>query len=170
MRIPAERYAELRPILGWLAAAFGVEIDQQVSSGTTEAQAVTYNERKVVWVDDPKEDGRRPVIPFERLVEQDYPYAQQRLVASRLVGAVTRAARSALQQGERSYLLDFVHIGPTPNDRGEHDVQGLYADRALELAYGGVVLESVPGVGWVSVALLRGFCADLVQPNEQPET
>jgi hypothetical protein len=169
LRIPAERYQEARQLLGHLVTAYGAELQPLAATQAMEEQPVTYNERKVVWVDEASGTGLRPVVPFERILEQDYPYGQQRLVASRLVEAISRAARAALQQDEPSYLLDFVYAEPSPDDQGHYDIRGLYADKVQELAHGGVVLGAVHGVGWVSVALLRGFCADLVEPARPTE-
>ena len=89
---------------------YGVEIDSLTPNETIEEAIVTYNERKVVWVDDPKAEGRRPVIPFARLLEQQDP--KRRNLAGRFAGVVRSKVTWALENGKKSDLITFVPVQP----------------------------------------------------------
>lgn len=161
LQIPTEQYAAVRLLLGNLAATYDVEVSTPPVAHLGE-QPVAYNERKVIWVEDIGGAGHRPMIPLSHLMERanvsDGPAAMS------LASAIRHEAGRALESGEPSDLLDFVHPEPAPSEWFQYDVQGIYADRALELAYGGVVLERLPGVSPVGIAVFREFCADLIQP------
>ena len=167
LQIPLEQYPQLRLLLGNLATTHGVRVslppDVRING-----QPVMYNERKVVWVEDIGGAGHRPMIPLEYLMERGN--VSDGTAAMSLASAIRHEAGRALEAGESSDLLAFVHVEPAPSEWFQHDVQGLYADRALELAYSGVVLEGVPGVGRQGIEVFREFCADLVWPIPLPES
>lgn len=152
-------------VLGDLAAMHGVTVSDPPETRIDD-QSVAYNQHKVVWVDDLGGSGHRPMIPLDYLLERENVTDES--AAESLVHAIKHEANRALEAGEHIPLLDFVHAEPAPSEWFQYDVQGIYADRALELAYGGVVLERLPGIGppRIIVATFRNFCADLVMPSE----
>jgi hypothetical protein len=160
VQIPLEQYAAVRLLLGNLAATHDVEVSMPPEVHVGE-QPVAYNERKVIWVEDIGGAGHRPMIPLSHLMER--ANVSDGMAAMSLASVIRHEAGRALESGEQSDLLDFIHPEPAPSEWFQYDVQGIYADRALELAYGGVVLERLPGVSPVSIAVFREFCADLVQ-------
>jgi hypothetical protein len=168
LRIPAEAYPQLRPLLGWLAMVHDVDIRTPNGVPTDETVAV-YNEQKVVWVDDPDPDGLgiRPMIPFGRILDQTAPDKGQ--AAARLVGTIKSAVSRLLYQGGAvdKRLLGFVHVQPTPNAEFPYDVQGLYADRAVEFAqYRHQVVAGIAHeVGADGFSVLQEYCRDLVLPR-----
>lgn len=165
LRIPLGAYPQVRRLLGELATTYGVEVgvspDVRING-----QPVSYNERKVIWVDDIGGTRHRPMIPFSQLM--DRANVSDGMAAMTLASAIRHEAGRALEAGERSDLLPYVHSEPAPSEWFQYDVQGLYADRALELAYGGEVLERIPGISPLGVKLFREFCVDLVQPAQPP--
>jgi hypothetical protein len=169
LRIPADTYPQLRPLLGWLAMTHGVEISTPGGAATGEAVAV-YNEDKVVWMEDPDPNGvgLRPVIPFGCLLDYDDP--DKRRAANRLVGGIRNSVARGLYQSSGSgavntALTPFVYVQPALTEPSKYHIVGLYADRAFELAGRGGPLEHVHDVGLDSIMLFHEFCEDLIVPS-----
>lgn len=165
LHIPADALEKVRPLLGGIAVAFGVEVSygpypDTITEAVGETVRYQYNPDRVVWMQDSTSGA--PVAVVTQDILKAYPAAPS-YVRNRLANALWDGARQAISPdaypGDQK-LLPYFLVG----EAGV--VCGLRADKLEWLVRDSRTLEGVKQVGEKGMDFLRAFCADLYEKAE----